>query len=171
MAFVVEDVVELRLSFVDDGGTRSTTSFCFPTANVTWGNVLAFAQTAAAASQAVSDASLDSFSVHMRAIDHNALAAGSASDVSRVGAFIFHSLPDTRYVLVVPSLITSVLMTTGNFPGIEIDQTDTAVFTLVDLMLGGNGTVRPVDHQHNPLSSLAVAYKQYRPTVTYVRKG
>lgn len=85
------------------------------------------------------------------------------SNNSRAGVFIFESVIEgDRFVLPIPSIKTAKLITTGVWAGINIDQADTEISTLVDLLLVGDGTLAPQSYAQNDLFRVTAAYRQHR---------
>lgn len=68
-----------------------------------------------------------------------------ASDVRRAGVFVFKTtdIPEDRYVLSLPSIRSNLLMATGDYAGVALDQTNSTVAAFVNAMLDGIDGVSP----------------------------
>lgn len=165
MAFAVVSV-KLVLSFVDDGGSRNTYTLWLPLPPLaTYSNVLAYADQAAALSQAISTASLDRYTVRVEAADDYAPLAQPGSDVSTGAVCIWATdQADQRSLSYIPAFDPALLLAAPDpLAGIGVDTTQPAVQNLIDMVVTGNGVTSAVGRFGGDIIGLNAAYKQIRP--------
>jgi hypothetical protein len=70
--------------------------------------------------------------------------AAPASNAKRQSVLLFETEAGQIYTVAIPGLISTKLLTVGPYAGVQLDQSDSAIGALVELLVNGNGTVRPV---------------------------
>jgi hypothetical protein len=136
-------------------------------ANVQYGSVRAeienFALALAQAAEPLTDCEIIGVTVTLPLRPEYSPPALPDSDTSRAGVFIFESVVEgDRFVLPIPSIKTSKLLTTGIWEGIGIDTDDPDVAALIDLIANGDGTLSPQSYAGNDLLRFTSAYRQHR---------
>jgi hypothetical protein len=86
-------------------------------------------------------------------------APTGTSDVFRQGVILFGTtVAEDRYLFEIPSLRTDLLLTTGEYAGVKIDQTRPEIQTILNLLLNGDGTVTPTGLTGYDLDHIREAY-------------
>jgi hypothetical protein len=86
--------------------------------------------------------------------------AGEESAVGRQGTFLFEAASGNFAVVRVPSLDSSLLLTTGPFANIAIDLAATPITDLVTALASGVAGIEACDPWGLDLVELAVAYME-----------
>jgi hypothetical protein len=86
-------------------------------------------------------------------------APAPTSDAFRQGILLCGTtVAEDRYVFEIASLRTDLLLATGEYAGVKIDQTKPEIQTILNLLLTGDGTVAPVGLTGNDLDHIREAY-------------
>jgi hypothetical protein len=136
-------------------------------ANVAYGSVRAeiesFALALSQAAEPLTDCEVIGVTVTLPLRPEYSPPALPDSDNSRVGVFIFESVvTDDRFILPIPSIKTSKLLSTGAWANIGIDLADLDVSDLVGLIVNGDGTLEPQSYAGNDILRVSTAYRQHR---------
>jgi hypothetical protein len=158
------DPHQLRIELVyrDDSGRRGSGISHLPY-GTTFDVAKGFALALARAAEKISDAQLVAVFIKQSIEMDITVPAALGSDVTRCGVFIAESVvTDDRYLIQIPSLLSSKLETGGTWAGININQADADVAALLSLILTGDGTVAPVSAALNDLATTDAAYLEWR---------
>lgn len=96
----------------------------------------------------------------IRYAENTNITSVSTSDTRRQGIFIFGEAPDGLAVVRLPSILESMLTTSGPYAGIAIDQSIPAVAAFISALVSGIGGVVPCDPMAIDLGDIAAAYMQ-----------
>jgi hypothetical protein len=88
----------------------------------------------------------------------NALPAVAGNYNRHAAIFILSDATGDGFIVEIPAFKPAKLETSGQWAGIQVNQADPDVAALVNLLVNGNGTVSPVTHALNDLTTLDTAY-------------
>lgn len=149
----------LRLRWRDNDGAE-TFSLLNIGASVDYVSALSWLASFYGISAPMSTALIIGADLLIRYAENTNITSVDTSDTRRQGVFIFGESPDGLAVVRLPSILESVLMTSGPYAGIEIDQSLPAVAAFVAALTNGIGGVIPCDPMAIDLGDLATAYMQ-----------
>jgi hypothetical protein len=157
----VEQPIKIAVTWGDEGGTTSRTEiFCSPTH---LSQAVAFAETYMAKTAALSDCTALSYEVVLTSVlvDTTIWPAAGATN-SDAGVFIFDTDVSTLALLALPGFKADLLATTGDYAGVEIDQTLTNVANWLAVVVNGVSGVHPQSPLGETIGALSVCYLQHR---------
>lgn len=96
----------------------------------------------------------------IRYAENTAPAPAGESDNNRQGVFIFGEDPESLAIVRLPSIKTALLVASGPYAGIAIDQTAPAIAAFVSALASGLAGVAACDPFAGDLGDLAEAYMQ-----------
>lgn len=142
---LVQQAHTVIFRFRDDDGAE-TTCETHLAGYVSLDSALAFAGQLGPLIAALSDAVMITYNVIAGWVENSPPVADSASMVSRAGVFLFRTtnIPQERYVIAIPSIRQDLVLTLGEFPGVQIDPTNAAVVAFTSALTDGLNGVHVV---------------------------
>lgn len=156
---IVAITMRVRLWFRDNDGAESSSLVNIP-AGTALDSALAFMASWRLLAMAISSAGCYDAELLVRYAESEYWGAPVGSDVNRQGVLIFGTDPSALAVVRVPSLDTALLLSSGPYAGIAIDQAAPAVAALVTALASGLSGVSACDPLADDLGALATAYMQ-----------
>jgi hypothetical protein len=142
-----------------DGKGRVVSPYIRLVTNTTYAPAQTFAAAWADACAGASGAQILGFDIVAEATTLFAGLPAATSDAYRQGVLLFGTtVPGDRCLLEIPSMRADLLLATGEYAGVKIDQTKPEIQALVSMLLNGNGTVTPTGLTGNDLDHLIEAY-------------
>jgi hypothetical protein len=161
MSWEPDRIVTIRFYFQDDDRAIGRAQFHVPVGLLDSAPNLA--QSLLNLLQPLSNCVINRYTISLSVHDNTATTSGPAQAVE-VGAFIFTTATaNERWVMLIPGIRQGKLATTGDFPGIALDLTDTDVQAFITASTDGIGGVAPIAPWGIDLTALTVAYRQIRP--------
>jgi hypothetical protein len=142
VAWNTNPTLTIILFFKDDDNAESEHRVNVPLSALS--GAVAFAKSYASLYRAVSNCALWKIRITSVFKDDGSQVAAPASNAKRQSVLVFETEAGQIYNVAIPGLISAKLLTVGPYAGVQLDTSDPAIGALVDLLINGDGQVRPV---------------------------